>query len=56
MALDGLGAFIRRSCADWFIGKMQTSRRFSSPASSITMRSMPGAVPRHAAGRRGETH
>src|SRR6185312_9970192 len=40
-----LGAFIIRSCACWFIGNMVTSRRFSSPAISMTMRSMPGAVP-----------
>ena len=31
--------------ARWFIGNMMTSRRFSSPPSSMTMRSMPGAMP-----------
>src|SRR5262245_22500061 len=39
------GAPIIRSSARWFIGNSTTSRRFSSPASSITMRSMPGAMP-----------
>ena len=34
-----------RSSARWFIGKSTTSRRFSSPQSSMTMRSMPGAMP-----------
>ena len=34
-----------RSSARWFIGKSVTSRRFSSPQSSMTMRSTPGAMP-----------
>ncbi len=34
-----------RSSARWFIGNSTTSRRFSSPHSSITMRSTPGAMP-----------
>jgi hypothetical protein len=39
------GAPISRSCACWFIGKAMTSRMFGSSASSMTMRSMPGAEP-----------
>ena len=39
------GAPIIKSSARWFIGNSTTSRRFSSPHSSMTMRSMPGAMP-----------
>jgi len=39
------GAFISRSCAELFMGKATTSRMFSSSANSMTMRSMPGAIP-----------
>ena len=39
------GAPIIRSSARWFIGNMITSRMFSAPASSITIRSIPGAIP-----------
>src|SRR5262249_54765568 len=39
------GAPINRSSARWFIGNRTTSRRFSSPHKSITMRSTPGAMP-----------
>mgnify|MGYP002378897144 CR=1 FL=1 len=39
------GAPIIRSSARWFIGNMMTSRMFSAPASSITIRSIPGAMP-----------
>jgi hypothetical protein len=39
------GAPIIRSCARWFIGKAMTSRMLGSSASSMTMRSMPGAEP-----------
>src|ERR1700689_5144856 len=41
----GAGAPIKRSSARWFIGNSATSRRFCSPASSITMRSTPAAMP-----------
>ena len=41
----GCGLFIIGSCAFWFIGKAITSRMFSEPVSSITMRSTPGATP-----------
>ena len=40
-----LGAPMSGSCAFWFIGKAMTSRMFGSSASSMTMRSMPGAMP-----------
>ena len=39
------GASIIRSCAFLFIGNGMTSRMESSPASSMTMRSTPGAIP-----------
>ena len=39
------GAFIIRSSAFWFMGNMMISRIFGSSASSITMRSIPGAIP-----------
>ena len=39
------GAPIIRSSARWFIGNSTTSRRFSSAHNSMTMRSMPGAMP-----------
>src|SRR3954451_18046083 len=39
------GAFIIRSSAFWFIGKRITSRMLGSSASSMTIRSMPGAEP-----------
>ena len=39
------GAFIIRSSARWFMGNSTTSRMFGSPASSMTMRSIPGADP-----------
>ena len=41
----GAGACIIRSCACWFIGKATTSRMLGVSASSMTMRSMPGAEP-----------
>ena len=41
----GAGACISRSCACWFIGKATISRMFGVSASSMTMRSMPGAEP-----------
>ena len=41
----GPGAPSSRSCALAFIGKAMTSRMLSSPVSSITIRSMPGAMP-----------
>ena len=44
-AVTSDGAPISRSSARWFIGKSVTSRRFSSPQSSMTMRSTPGAMP-----------
>ena len=43
-----VGASIIRSCAFLFMGKVMTSRMDSSPHSSITMRSTPGAAPPHA--------
>jgi len=45
LAETSLGAPMSRSSARWFIGNGTTSRRLSSPQSSITMRSMPGAIP-----------
>src|SRR5579872_6016358 len=43
-AVTSEGAPIIRSSARWFIGKRTTSRKFSSPHSSMTMRSIPGAM------------
>ena len=44
-AATSAGAPIIRSSARWFIGNITTSRRFSSPASIITMRRYPAMSP-----------
>ena len=45
LGVAGAGAPISRSSACWFIGNSVISRRFCTPQSSITMRSMPNAAP-----------
>lgn len=44
-SVTGLGEPNMRSCAFELSGKAITSRIFSSPVRSITIRSMPGAIP-----------
>ena len=45
ISLTSLGAPHMRSCALPFMGNGMTSRIFSSSRSSMTMRSIPGAIP-----------